>query len=63
MARIIMTYARDALFMQKWMRYVKYQESITINKIRNDGQYSIGMFTKKDITIGEELCFDYCSVS
>lgn len=33
----------------------------TINKVRN-GQYSIGMFTKKDIAYGEELCFDYCSV-
>ena len=34
----------------------------TVNKVRN-GQYSIGMFTNKDISYGEELCFDYCSVS
>lgn len=34
----------------------------TINKVRN-GKYSIGMFTNKSITYGEELCFDYCSVS
>lgn len=33
----------------------------TINKVRN-GQYSIGMFTRSDISFGEELCFDYCSV-
>jgi len=32
----------------------------TINKVRN-GAYSIGMFTNKEITFGEELCFDYCS--
>ena len=35
----------------------------TVNKIRSDGQYSIGMFTNKEIAYGEELCFDYCSVS
>ena len=34
----------------------------TINKVRS-GKYSIGMFTNKNITYGEELCFDYCSVS
>ena len=34
----------------------------TINKIHNK-KYSIGMFTNKNITYGEELCFDYCSVS
>ena len=34
----------------------------TVNRIRS-GQYSIGMFTNKDISFGEELCFDYCSVS
>lgn len=34
----------------------------TINKVRK-GKYSIGMFTNKEITYGEELCFDYCSVS
>lgn len=34
----------------------------TVNKVRNEG-YSIGMFTNKDISYGEELCFDYCSVS
>lgn len=34
----------------------------TVNKVRN-GNYSIGMFTNKDISYGEELCFDYCSVS
>ena len=35
----------------------------TVNKIRSDSQYSIGMFTNKEIAYGEELCFDYCSVS
>lgn len=34
----------------------------TINKVKKD-EYSIGMFTNKDISYGEELCFDYCSVS
>jgi SET domain-containing protein len=34
----------------------------TINKVKKD-EYSIGMFTNKDVSFGEELCFDYCSVS
>lgn len=36
----------------------------TINKVISQNKnYSIGMFTNKDILYGEELCFDYCSVS
>lgn len=35
----------------------------TIQKIKSDGKYSIGMFSNKNIEFGEELCFDYCSVS
>ena len=33
----------------------------TINKVRGDGTYSIGMFSNQEISFGEELCFDYCS--
>ncbi len=28
-----------------------------------DGSYSIGMFAIKDVKFGEELCFNYCSVT
>ncbi len=34
----------------------------TVIHIRN-GQYSIGMFAIKDIGYGEELCFNYCSLT
>lgn len=34
----------------------------TIIHIRN-GEYSIGMFAIKDVSYGEELCFNYCSVT
>ena len=34
----------------------------TITKVKQDeGMYSIGMFSHKDIKFGEELCFNYCS--
>jgi SET domain-containing protein len=33
----------------------------TIIQVRNN-QYSIGMFAIKDVSYGEELCFNYCSV-
>lgn len=36
----------------------------TIIKVKQDSkQYSIGMFTSKRIHYGEELCFNYCSVT
>ncbi|CDW80460.1 set domain protein [Stylonychia lemnae] len=34
----------------------------TIIHVR-DGQYSIGMFAIKDVHYGEELCFNYCSLT
>jgi SET domain-containing protein len=36
----------------------------TIIKVKQDcGSYSIGMFASKRIHFGEELCFNYCSVT
>ena len=36
----------------------------TQNKVKQmQGQYSIGMFATKDVAYGEELCFNYCSVT
>lgn len=34
----------------------------TITKVKqDDGLYSIGMFSQKEIKYGQELCFNYCS--
>lgn len=30
---------------------------------QQQGKYSIGMFAIKDVSYGEELCFNYCSVT
>ena len=34
----------------------------TIIHVRK-GEYSIGMFAIKDVGFGEELCFNYCSLT